>query len=300
MIALSILFVAGFASSLLLGSRLATQSLVTPSEKNRDIMLCLDVSPSMTSVDVKLVETFEKLARDFQGQRIGLDIFNINGSQVFPLTDDYDLIQERLAYAKKILSREKSKMNDDELTEYYDFLRGSGGSGMKLADVSNDEFPASNAGLGLAGCVRHLGDNPSGRSQSVLLATDNELSGEREKVIITTPQAMVLAKQKGIRVYAIDPGVYSETASVTHSGDADNLYGEHAALKNYAILTAGEYYRLSSVDIVPDVIARISKQEAKLFVGDMQLAVADAPLPGFIALTTSIAGILFVLWRLRL
>lgn len=297
---LTALFVIGIGAALLLASRPAAQSLVTPAEKNRDIMLCLDVSGSMSSIDAKLAETFQKLVKDFEGQRIGLDMFDANVSQVFPLNDDYALIGEQLALLKKYVTVNKDNASDSEMTDYYNFFTGTRGSGMKAGGLTSSDFPSSNAGLGLAGCVRHLGDNQTNRSQSIIFATDNELYGDRTKAIISTTQAMMLAKQKGIRVYAIDPGVYNEASNQSDNTIADNYAGEHAVLKNYAIMTSGAYYRLSSVDIVPDIISQISKQEAKLFTGDSQYAASDAPLPGFILLLLTTAGLVFVVWRLKL
>ena len=299
-VALLILFSLSVLASLVLVARPATQNLVTPAEKSRDIMLCLDVSGSMSSVDAKLVDIFLGLVHQFRGQRVGLNIFNMNVSQVFPLTDDYDLIEEQLAYAKKMFTLDKNTASEDELTEYYGFVTGANGSGMKLGDVTDGEFPASNAGIGLAGCVRHLGENEAKRSQSVVLATDNELSGDPKNVVVSVEQAMLFAKQKGVRVYSLDPGVYNEYTEQVDATVTDNLSGEHAVLKNYTLLTSGNYYRLSSTDILPDVIAQISKQEAALFVGESQYAVTDAPLVPFVILLVSVVGVFVVFWRLKL
>lgn len=301
----------GLLSAMILSSRPATQSLVTPAQTNRDIMLCLDISGSMTNVDVELVGTFQRLVQDFKGQRIGLDMFNYNSSQVFPLTDDYDLINEQLAYAKKMLpigekltgyfNGANSGVSDDEQTEYYNYIAGASSTGLSSYNGGENGWaPSSNAGIGLAGCAQHLGENLSGRSQSVILATDNELGGVEESAVITTKQAMMLAKQKGIRVYAIDPGVYDSVSNASNADTADNYAGEHAILRTYALATGGGYYRLSSTDIVPDVISKISAQEAKLFTGDSQYAASDAPLPVFIVLFIAVLGTVMLGWRLKL
>lgn len=301
----------GLLSAMILSSRPAAQSLVTPAQTNRDILLCLDISGSMTSVDVELVETFQQLARDFKGQRIGLDMFNYNSSQVFPLTDDYDLINEQLAYANKMLPiGEKlmgyldginSGVSDDEETEYYNYTAGTSSTGLSSYNGGENGWaPSSNVGIGLAGCAQHLGENLSGRSQSIILASDNELGGTEESAIITTKQAMMLAKQKGIRVYAIDPGVYDSFSNASDADVADNYADEHAVLRTYALATGGGYYRLSSTDIVSDVISKISAQEAKLFTGDSQYAASDAPLPMFIALFVAVLGTALLSWRLKL
>ena len=293
-LSLLVLFCLGIGASMILSARPTSQSLVTPAQLSRDIMLCLDVSGSMKEVDAEILGVYEQLARDFKGQRIGLDMYNVNSSQVFPLTDDYELVLEQLAMAKKVMSYDSRNINDKESQEFYDFMAGTGSSGMQLGGKSSSNFPSSNTGLGLAGCVQHLGENTLNRSQSIILATDNEISGNIENALITTPQAMTLAKKKGIRVYSIDPG----TGEGSYSNDT--WRGEHAELKTYSLLTSGGYYRLSASNVVPDIIKKISDQEAKLFVGDSRLAATDAPLIGFVTAMIAVSGIALVSWRLRL
>lgn len=301
LIVLLVVAVTGLLSAAVLSSRPAAQSIVSPAQTNRDIVLCLDVSGSMKSVDVKLVETFQKLMRDFKGQRIGLDLFNYNNSQAFPLTDDYELVAEQLTYVKKILSIDETTATDEEMTEYYNALAGTSSTGLSEGNGDGGHWaPSSNVGVGLAGCAQHFGENLSGRSQSIMLATDNELGGVEEDAIITTKQAMMLAKKDGIRVYSIDPGVYNSLTGKSDPNIADNYSSEHAVLRTYSLTTGGGYYRLSSTDIVPDIIAKVSQQEAKLFVGDSQYAASDVPLPGFIVLFVSVVGIALVSWRLKL
>lgn len=290
----------GVLSAVILSSRPARQNLVTPAQTNRDIVLCLDVSGSMTNVDIELVKTFEQLVNEFAGQRIGLDIFNFNNSQVVPVTDDYTLVKEQLAYAKKMLAIDPFSSDLDVTSERTIFLAGTQSFSITTSDGRSFFSPSSNVGVGLAGCAQHLGENLSGRSQSIVLATDNELGGIEENAMISTKQAMMLAKQKGIRVYALDPGVYDQEANKSSAGTADNYSGEHAVLKSYALTTGGAYYRLSSVDVVPDIITKVSEQEAKLFVGDAQYAATDTPLPGFIILFISVVSLSVITWRIQL
>ena len=291
------ILVVALVSSVTLTMRPSQQTLVKPAEKNRDIMLCLDVSSSMYLADVKLIEAFEELSRRFKGQRIGLDVFNQVGSQIFPVTDDYDLIREQLALVKKaLLINEKSSSSNYKLSsEDLDSLAILGGVYTK-----SSEHPSSNAGIGLAGCVQHLGDNPTGRSQSVIFATDNELSGNEKKVVISTTQAAVIAKKKGIRVYALDPGADQKGNSSLGANQGNDYTGEHAALKTAALSTGGSYYLLNSIDVVPDIVHKISAQEVKLFTGDSQYALADTPEVGYVFATILTTLAFFLSWRLKL
>ena len=289
---LAICLALAMTAGAVLSARPASQTLVTPAEKNRDIMLCLDVSGSMREQDLRLIETFELLAKEFDGQRIGLDVFNGVGAQVFPVTDDYELVRDRLAFVKNTLLAQRDgtpeKAGSESAGLLYSVLPG------------DDDAPSSNVGLGLAGCIQHMGETEVQRSRSIILATDNELGGERESAVISTSQAMAMAASNEIRVYTIDPGVYDELRE-THDPDSeDNYKGEHALLRASSVATGGSYYRADSLDVVPDIINRISAQEETLFTGDAQLALTDATQIGYIALVILVIGIQIVLWRLKL
>ena len=64
---------------------------------NRDIVLCLDVSGSMTAADAAIVQRFLELVEQFHGERIALVVWDSSAAQVFPLNDDYDYVEEQLA-----------------------------------------------------------------------------------------------------------------------------------------------------------------------------------------------------------
>lgn len=61
-----------------------------------DIMLCFDVLGLMFEVDVEVFIVFDELFDDFEGECIGLIIFNSLFVQIFLLIDDYDFIWEYL------------------------------------------------------------------------------------------------------------------------------------------------------------------------------------------------------------
>ncbi len=269
------LLILALLSSMLLTSRPATMSVVTPAQRNRDIMLCLDVSGSVIETDIAVVEQFEQLVKNFSGQRFGLTIFNSSAISKIPLTDDYQLIQEELKNAKNGIKDVRDNIK-------YDYTAGT------TAGYSRG---SSLVGDGLASCVIHLGENDTHRSQSVILATDNEVSG---KPIATTAQAATLAKQKNIRVYAIDPGSSSDSAFSGGSGD------DHAKLKSYAEQTGGKYFNAQDAGLVNNIIGEISKQEATYFAGKSELSSTDAPMIPVIVMTITTLGALAILWRLRL
>ena len=68
--------------------RPATDRQLERDVRNRDVMLCLDVSASMNTLDAIVLRQFAELAAGMRGERIGLTIFNGSAITVFPLTDD--------------------------------------------------------------------------------------------------------------------------------------------------------------------------------------------------------------------
>ncbi|QIK64765.1 VWA domain-containing protein [Leucobacter viscericola] len=238
--------------------------LIQPENANRDIVLCLDVSGSMSEVVTEVIDVFEKLLPDLKGERIGLTIFNSSPVQVFPLTDDYDFIERELGRMKKSFDY------TDEYPEHWaGTLTGAG---------------ASLIGDGLTSCVMGFDHEGEERSRTVILATDNELQGAPT---VTLVQAAAFAKKQGVRVYAINP--------------ADGVSKkESEELSKAMVETGGRSYALRESMTVPDIIAKVQQQEATLLKGSQQLVETDSPdlWIGIFA----VLGLTWILvaWRIRL
>lgn len=254
-------------------ARPAERSTVRPEQQNRDIVLCLDASGSMSSADSAVVETFGRLAQEFDGERIGLTIFDSTAVQVFPLTDDYEYVAEQLKEARRAFDGE---------SEAAGFLDGTwGGEGSSLI------------GDGLASCVRSFpeADGQQGaaqpRSRSIILATDNYLSGNP---IFTLAEAGALAQEKGVRIYALNPGDYDFGSDPAQPG---------AQLRSVAEKTNGGYFILDDPEAAAGIIQRVQATEASRFQGSPRAAVADrAEVPLAVALLSGLvlAG---AAWRLK-
>jgi hypothetical protein len=265
------------AAALVAAARPAGRSTISPEQRNRDIILCLDASGSMSSADAAVVEVFARLAQGFDGERLGLTVFDSSAVQVFPLTDDYDFVQEQLQAAR----------------EAFDGAPGSAG----FLDGTWNGAGSSLIGDGLASCVQGFpatdggGADGSGgseeRSRSVVLATDNFVSGEP---IFTLPEAAALARKKDVRVYALNPGDFDYGTDPDQPG---------AELRAAAEGTGGAYYPLDSPDAVADIIRKVQSTEATAFTAAPQAVVSDrAEIPLGIALVSGLvlAG---ATWRLR-
>ena len=249
---------------------LAARPVVTSTEKpatfTRDVVLCLDVSGSMTDVDIDVLARFTELSEGFEGERLALVIFNSSAAQVFPLTDDYDYIGEQLEAVRSSL---------DGTGTFSDAFGGTlTGEGASLI------------GDGLASCVLTFDRTDEERSRSVVLATDNDINGTP---IMTLDEAGAFAKSRDVRVYGIDP-------SVKNPGDSQ----DSAEFQRVVGSTDGEYFVLESADTVPAIVDSIEATEAALVDDEPQLLVTDQPTLFTILAIALLGALLIVVWRARL
>ena len=237
-----------------------------PEIRNRDIVLCLDVSGSMTSTDAAIAAVFEDLAKEFDGERIGMVIFDSSSVQLFPLTDDYQFAAQQLTQAKDAL--------DSGTGSFFDGTWNGEGSSL--------------IGDGLASCVQSFPGAEAGeRSRSVVLATDNFLSGEP---IFTLEEAAALAADKKVKVHALNPG------DMDYGGQPEQPGG---LLKAAAEQTGGSYFTLDSPDAVPGIVRKVQETEAASYRAAPRVAIADAPdWPLGVALLAG-TGMLLLGWRLE-
>lgn len=272
------LAVAAFAGMALLVSATAAAArpvelaTINPEQHNRDIMLCLDTSGSMNSADSAVVDVFARLATEFDGERLGLTVFDSSGVQVFPLTDDYGYVQEQLALARDAFAGKPASAG---------FLDGTwNGSGSSLI------------GDGLASCLSGFPEHADAsatrvRSRSIVLATDNFLSGDP---IFTLEEAGVLAQERGVRVYALNPGDMDYGTDAGQPG---------ARLRATSEASGGAYYPLDSPDAVAGIVRTIQETEAAAMQGAPRATVSDRPeLPLALALVSGLV-LAFASWRLR-
>ncbi|MEW9873958.1 VWA domain-containing protein [Arthrobacter sp. HS15c] len=266
-------------SAAIAAARPVDLATIRPEQHNRDIVLCLDASGSMSSADAAVVDVFSKLAADFDGERIGLTIFDSSAVQVFPLTDDYSYVQEQLKMAKDAFNGEPGSSGFLDGTWNG---RGSSLIGDGLASCV-ESFPATDGTLqdGTAAQDR------APRSRSVVLATDNFLSGVP---IFTLDQAGALAQERDVRVYALNPGDFDYGTAAGQPG---------ALLRAAAEATGGAYYPLDSPDAVAGIVRDVQATEAAAIQGAPRAVVTDRPdVPLAVALLSGLvlAG---ATWRLR-
>ncbi|MCT1395746.1 VWA domain-containing protein [Microbacterium sp. p3-SID338] len=266
-VALTGLLALGAGAALVAGvvaARPMSAQTIQPVDTSRDIMLCLDVSGSMSEVDVEVLSVFDEMLDGFEGERIGLTIFNSSPVQIFPLTDDYDFIREHLA------SMMSSFDYVDEIPEHW------------LGTLNGDG--ASLIGDGLAACTMGFDHPDDDRSRSVIFATDNEINGAS---IVTLDEAAAYAASKDVRVFAINP-VEGKDADVS------------AELAAAAEATGGAAYGLRDTTTVADIIDEVQKQEATALRGEAQVVWTDTPNLWIAVLSVLALGFVVLVWRVRL
>jgi Ca-activated chloride channel homolog len=212
-----------------------------PQTRSRDIMLCLDISGSMAAYDATLVSTFKTLVSSFEGERIGLVIFNSSAATVFPLTDDYDFINEELDLAGRALA------GDADLESF--FAGTFNGRGTSLI------------GDGLATCVSSFDRVDTQRPRSVVFATDNHLAG---RPIIELDEAGELAKAKGVRVYGLNP-------------EEDGGDREAVEMREVVRGTAGRYFTMGDTSAIGGIVEAVQAQEASLIDSAARALQTDNP-----------------------
>lgn len=253
-------------------ARPAVNAGIDPNAVNRDIVLCFDVSGSMTQVDKSLTQQFKELAKSFRGERIGLTAFSGRAVQIFPLTDDYDFITDQLSDLEKKFGSDKSSNQDHT-----------------IAGTVSDRG-ASLIGDGLASCVQSFDrKEDNDRPRSIILATDNQVLG---KQLFTITQAADLAKKRGIRVYGINPNASSGTPT------------ENSDMRKACEITGGTYHEVSKYDTsyIKDIVRDVQKREGKRLDGmnTQQPIFQDQPAAPIIIALIGLILLLGVAWRFSL
>lgn len=179
------LAVAGFGVALLAAGPVSAET-ITEQRSNRDIVLCLDVSGSMSQVDRDVINSFADLAGELEGERIGFVLFDASAVTIFPLTDDAAFISQYLRETGETL--------------------GSG----QVAGTRVGDLGSSLIGDGLASCLQRFDQTDSARSRTVVLATDNQVAGTP---LFSVDDAVKRAVERDVLVVGIVPSDNSVAAT---------------------------------------------------------------------------------------
>jgi len=199
-----------------------------------DIVLSLDISPSMLSKDFEpdRLAVAKRVAIDFVEKRpydrLGLVAFSAEAFTQCPLTTDRRVVQQ--------------------------FIR-------ELEVGRLDDGTA--IGMGLATAVNRLKDSEA-RSKVVILLTD----GENNAGYITPMQAAEIAKTLGVRVYTVGIGTEGVVMSpAQRTMDGSYLFAprmmqfDTELLRQIAALTNGRFYRAYSEQDLSGIYEEIDRLE---------------------------------------
>ena len=276
----AIAVLAVIAASVLSG-RIASERIQTPEFSSRDIVLCLDVSGSMYEYDTEILDTFAQMVDTFEGERVALSIFNSTSRTVFPLTNDYDLIQRELEAGAEAIDFDEfgyrlgnRDYSEDEVRQYVEFVEGTRGIPDEASIVPD----------GLASCAQEFDRAEEDRSRSIIFATDNEVNGEP---IFTLEEATQRVADREIDLYTFYPGAFEcgprcfeELESATEDQD-------------------GELYESSDPEAIPSIIDQIQKNQAEVLGATPSVVRTDHPTAGFVLTFLGLVGVLVLGWRTR-
>lgn len=201
-----------------------------------DIILCMDVSGSMSSRDIlpSRLEVAKEVAAEFirsrPVDRIGIVIFSGEAFTQVPLTTDKNTLLTQIA------SLESRKY---------------------LAD-------GTVIGEGLATAVDRLNES-SAKSKLIILLTDGK-EDPPETRLIDPLTALEIAKAKGIRVYTIGMGAVPSTiVEIEGGGPAPKSpaidFIDVELLRDIAEQTGGRYFRAKDKDALRYIYEQIDKME---------------------------------------
>lgn len=279
--ALAVVLAAGTVATGFLAARPVDRQAQSEELASRDIVLCLDISGSMIEFDTEVVERFLELVPSFNGERVALSIWNSTSRTVFPLTDDYQLVEEELRYAADVLDFDVDSLNDwsfdvGQYNRLVDYIGGTQGMG---------ETQSSLVGDGLATCALMFDEQDTERSRSIILATDNEVLGDE---VYPLPEAGALVAERGITMFGIYAG------STTATSQAQRTEYQDVVESN-----GGLFFDAEDPDLVPQVIDQIAAQQAVDLEAETDIVITDRPERYFVWLLTAIGVYVIAIWRLR-
>lgn len=151
--------------------------------RNRDVMLCLDVSPSMEGIDVPVVDTYQRLSQRLDSERIGLVAFDSGAVTLFPLTSDAGFVQARLTDAgRQVADLERNPIAGTRVGDSGSSLVGDGAHQLRAAlrptrpaAIAHDRARHRRTGVGQCDLL-----DPAGRGSCPRQAGDGLRGGARQ------------------------------------------------------------------------------------------------------------------------
>ncbi len=238
--------------------------------ENRDIMLVIDISPSMLQKDFLIKDyntkdvyidrltavkyVVSEFIKQRKNDRLGLVLFGTRAYLQSPLTFDKNAINEIL-----------------QSTDV-----GMAGNSTSIGDA-----------LGLA--LKNLKNEKDKENKSIILLSD----GENTDGYLSMAQAIDMAEKEGIKIYTI--GVGSETGFMGSIFNIRSDELDEKSLKELANRTRGRYFRATDLASLQRIYQEIDKLEPKTNDSDIVQEKRELfYLPVLLALLLSIALIFYL------
>lgn len=253
--------VLALTGALLMISRPMTISDDSKEMRSRDVMLCLDVSGSMTNADQTVLRSYLRLVDQLKGERIGLVVWDSAGSLAFPLTDDYVFIREQLESMLVALGDSRSGSTALDGSAILRAARVGGGSSL--------------IGDGAMSCLLRFDQHKAKRPRTVVLATDNQLAGTP---IFTFDEAGKKALRDRVLIMGISPGL-SEGP-------------EKEEFQSIVERTGGQLLEITDDPLIEDRITQaITRQQRQAIMAVPSARSFDVVWPGALVLAVGLAGL---------
>lgn len=246
-----IIFLCLLFSSILTG-RIVETKTIENKIYNRDIILCMDVSGSVISLNDELVRSYKEIVKSLNGERFGISIFNTSSHLLVPLTEDYDFVNNALDTLGKSFNVDYTTSTD----EYFYLMRYI----INGTQIGAEYRGSSLAGDGLASCVFDFPNLEEDRTRIIIYSTDNDVQGDP---YITTLEAGELSRSKNIKVYSIAP-----------SSTPDSFAEE---LKVVSQRTGGKYFKQGRGETVKNIVNGIEQEEKSILNGSKKTVTIDYP-----------------------
>lgn len=277
----------GLLSAGVLAARPVERETITEMRGTRDIVLCFDVSFSMLPYNTEIAENFVELVEGFNGERVGMSIWNVTSSTVFPLTDDYDVVIEELRHAADVMSYDLSRLyyrstfpepgEDEDWDELWAFLNGT----LSLDDEENSSL----AGDGLASCGLMFDYQQDERPRSVIFVTDNEVYGSP---IYQLDEAVDLIVGRQIVLY----GMHGGGAGWWSSSTEDEM-------RNAVEDAGGQFYKANDPSAVEAILEEIQTHQMIDTETAPEILLHDRIFPWVIFVLLLPLGVVAILWGVR-
>lgn len=242
----------------------------------RDIVLCLDVSGSMMPFDSEVLRRFAEMIPSFHGERIGLNVWNATTRVVFPLTDDYAMVEFELEQAAELLDMDifSASTSSSSFRDLEEWLAGT---------MVYNSMNASLIGDGLANCALAFDLSDDERSRTIIMATDNQVAGQE---VFTLPAAAEFAAERDITVHAI---YAAEFGLASERDEYESVITGHGGL----------FYELADPDAADGIIDEITAQQAVELDANPKVVEIDRPDRYYSWLVGFVAVLIVAAWRLR-